>query len=133
MEVWIRIKPEEETKMLLQNTKDNFESNSDLQLKQMNNLIKTVKILMKMISKWWFLDVLFELKGWNWWNKKKKYLCHGPAEINYFQFGYFSANVTNTLKTILKDKVVGVVLHSLSVCYHRGGVDSVCHRVQLMT
>ena len=82
MEVWIRIKPEEETKMLLQNTKDNFESNSDLQLKQMNNLIKTVKILMKMISKWWFLDVLFELKGRNWWNKKKNiYVMAQPKSI----------------------------------------------------
>ena len=54
MEVWIRIKPEEETKMLLQNTKDNFESNSQAIDLHLNNLIKTVKILMKMISKWWW-------------------------------------------------------------------------------
>ena len=128
MEVWIRIKPEEETKMLLQNTKNNSSLSSDalridLELPDDNVLSCNDNFWMFCLNS---KDEIDEIR-------KKKYLCHGPAEINYFQFGYFSANVTNTLKTILKDKVVGVVLHSLSVCYHRGGVDSVCHRVQLMT
>ena len=54
MEVWIRIKPEEETKMLLQNTKVIFEVNYVAvvvhgALLWAIDLIKTIEILTKMI------------------------------------------------------------------------------------
>ena len=54
MEVWIRIKPEEETKMLLQNTKVIFEVNYVAVVVHEGllwaiDLIKTIEILTKMI------------------------------------------------------------------------------------
>ena len=57
MEVWIRIKPEEETKMLLQNTKVNFEANYLTVLVHGGLLwaidsIKMIKILTKMVLQW---------------------------------------------------------------------------------
>ena len=54
MEVWIRIKPEEETKMLLQNTKVIFEANYVAVVVHGGllwaiDLIQTIEILTKMI------------------------------------------------------------------------------------
>lgn len=137
MEVWIRIKPEEETKMLLQNTKVilrwiMWPSSSMEACSEPSIWSKLSKFWQK-----WFCNYNFLIFCLNSKDEideiRKKIFMSWPSRNQLFPVWLFFCKCDQYIKNHIERQSGGVVLHSLSVCYHRGGVDSVCHRVQLMT